>query len=562
LKLQQADRPRRASRSENQFIALPRGFFSRCQFLARSRTRRQLKGHVTRHLHTNPIGHPQTAFRRRVFAGFAALALFAPCLAWSNTFTINSDSDLRAALTTAQNPLRSFRWNLVRRLDEALSSYTTVSVESLYHQPQELADRLGRRFGLVLDAADLAGADPERESMMALPPLLRLGENADFAARAGITGFEIGQPYSTVSGELGCFALAEGWSHCEKLDTWSDGNRAALVLPLSSPPPRGAMISLRLNGYVVDGPWTTRIYVAGKLSKVITKSASDPRELTIDLLSPETIVVGEQSIVRVDFDFDTIMCPHDTDPSADARQLSLALKTFEIQLTSDDTAGAPAATSTALRSFIGRRSPRIALAMIGRRLSLALKSFEIPLTSDAAARTRAATSTALRPFIGRRSPRITLAVIGDDPELVVEAPKLLRAANLKGWLVLVCADVSQKDCPPAFFEQPFSVADRLENATGDELHIVAFGGTVSELLGALSARQRVPDLIVLWEPGAFRDIADALLLLAHNRLPDIAVLTSDFGFFFPMFWQAPDRYSKVFYPSNVVVGPQFSYFLN
>ena len=54
-------------------------------------------------LYSHPPEHPPLDLRRRLLAGLVGLALLAPDAAWAETFTINSEADLRTALTNAQS---------------------------------------------------------------------------------------------------------------------------------------------------------------------------------------------------------------------------------------------------------------------------------------------------------------------------------------------------------------------------------------------------------------------------------------------------------------------------
>ena len=54
-------------------------------------------------LYSQPPEHPPFDLRRRLLAGLVGLALLAPDAAWAETFTINSEADLRTALTNAQS---------------------------------------------------------------------------------------------------------------------------------------------------------------------------------------------------------------------------------------------------------------------------------------------------------------------------------------------------------------------------------------------------------------------------------------------------------------------------
>ena len=53
--------------------------------------------------YSHPPERPPLDLRRRLLAGLVGLALLAPDAAWAETFTINSEGDLRTALTNAQS---------------------------------------------------------------------------------------------------------------------------------------------------------------------------------------------------------------------------------------------------------------------------------------------------------------------------------------------------------------------------------------------------------------------------------------------------------------------------
>src|SRR5262249_18919366 len=70
---------------------------------AGDRTRSQRERRVTPRLCANLPGYPPDVVHRLVLAGLVAVVWLAPGLAGADTFTISSESDLRTALTNAQN---------------------------------------------------------------------------------------------------------------------------------------------------------------------------------------------------------------------------------------------------------------------------------------------------------------------------------------------------------------------------------------------------------------------------------------------------------------------------
>lgn len=326
---------------------------------------------------------------------------------------------------------------------------------------------------------------------------------------AGSFGFEVGPIYSTVKDMPGRRALVQGWSRGEETHTWSDGERATLILPLSRDKAESGGLILRLNGWVISGPWAARIFVDGALATTITKSANDPREVRFAVSLPEGVLANDNPIVQVDCVFENTDCPRENRRSGDGRHLSFALQSFKFDSDPYDAA----------------------------------KSDLAPLHR----------------VLERCSPRLTVSAVGDDLQAVEKMSALLKAAGLCGLLVLVSSSPPAGQLP--VFD-PSSAADKkaLRADLATQLKVRTYQGSLAPLLATLSEQRAGPDLIVLANSDQFPEAVEALSQsapAAGTAPPDITVLTYDEGFWGPAYWHNPTFFSKVVSPLTAVSWPHF-----
>lgn len=144
-------------------------------------------------------------------------------------------------------------------------------------------------------------------------------------------------------------SLVLGWSSCEGSHTWSDGPQARLLIQLPSGWGECDRLWLRLQGWVITGPWRAHIFLEDKHVGIIEKSASDPRELDLAIpIPPEMLATGRPAI-RVDLTFENTERPYESGRSADPRLLSLALRSVSLEKLNVD--------ADALRKLLEQRPP-------------------------------------------------------------------------------------------------------------------------------------------------------------------------------------------------------------
>jgi hypothetical protein len=419
------------------------------------------------------------------------------------------------------DPLLPSRWELARRIDKAFASHATVSVENLYHRPQQITELLRRSFHLMIDPAFFAVTDPEVTYATATAKMVQRINDKQFFFKVGMFGFKIGQTYPIGKNTFGSLGLSAGWSDTEDSHAWTDGHGATLLLPLASNYLEFAPLTLRLDGWVVPGPWTAQIFVQGKPSMMVTKPAEEAREITMTVPLWQVDSLYKQPIIKIDLKFGNTICGLGGDP----RQLSFALQSLSVE-------GNPAELATAVKD---PGTPQ-----------------KLSHLADIAS---------LRPLIGRRTPRITIGAVGDDLQLLGELPQFLAAAGLTGLLILIC-DFGIRSVRGRF--ERSALGEGLRERPATNLETLTYHGTLEQVLTAPSVWSFKPDLLVLRGSHAFSQVIDSVAKWTGAELaalPDIMILTSDLAFWHPgFFWRNPVGYAEVIYPSTSVVGPNFVYF--
>lgn len=390
----------------------------------------------------------------------------------------------------------------LRCIDRVLSRHPILSLETLFHEPAQVAEFLKTRFSLDLEPSDFppGGESAYREASQ---EMLRIVEAGPLAYNPAMLSFPAGRTYPTTVDAVGLLALSAGWSWPEQNYTWSDGPRASLAIPLAAE--SGSRLRLRLDGVLPPGPVGIRVFADGHLVATVEKREHPPRDQVVAFAVPQR--PDGDAILSVELEFTGTFCPKDAGYSADDRHLGFALRSFTVSE--------------------------------GTGLAASLQS-----------------------LIRWRSPRMTLALSMGQPAAAADIGGALADVGLSGALITVS---DTREDQPAWREDGRAVAfpefpaaaerdDRyaLPAASparaGDGLRRIAYGGTVPALLAELTQRGSFLDLVVLATAELFGGLLDALepIVTATPRaLPEIAICTDDAAVFNRSWWQHRTSYEPV-----------------
>jgi hypothetical protein len=380
-------------------------------------------------------------------------------------------------------------------IDRRLANLPTVSLESLFYEPQKLGELLSSRYGIKLDLSDLP---PDREARYQKALLATLGivDRGLFSGKPEMV-FALGSTYGVTDRGAGSRALEAGWSSPENEHTWSNGPRASLRIPVAAR--RGARVRLRLDGVLAQGV-SMRVFADGRLALTVHKTGNPPRDQPVAISLPYRI--ARRPVLFADLEFDNTYCPKDRGNGSDDRQLGIALSSFTVSEES--------MPPNSLRSLIAWRRPETTLA-----LSLPSPDADVNISTTL---TEAGLSGAL----------ITLVCARPDNARWLENGRAVEFGE--GGLT------ARGDTPPL---SPF--------------RMVSFAGTLAQLLAELSVRRIRLDLIVLSTVDLFREVMDDLVPVRDalpSALPDLAIRCKEPGYFFerllyPLgerYWQIISRY--------------------
>jgi hypothetical protein len=360
----------------------------------------------------------------------------------------------------------AYRRRSIRFLDALLSQYPAVSVEDLFDTASRASESIARLLtaltGVPVPATPKADIPQGSSYNASVAGVLVPEHSEDALAQASAPLFDVDAVHSLAAGAVGTLVLEGGWSRPERSHVWSEGNLAAMRLPVA---PTGGPFRCQLRGFVVQGDFVVRAYVEGNQVGVVDKPRQQPRDILIDV--PLTLTRDHRSgPVRLSLEFDGTVSPFEAGLGADRRKLGLALRSFRIY---------PVRPSVAQES------------RATRALSTLRQAGYDPLAANAHERSGVdglARADAPTPrFYPSWRPGVCLLVVPSGFEDIRVPLRFCAAAHCELTVL-----VSDGPLP----------SDTL-GVDADDPAVVPFTRTLEEALDALTRLQWQPDTIMLWD---------------------------------------------------------------